>query len=238
MKNLVPYFARYDRILVFDTETTGLWPDKDEIIQFSSVTLEAPGGVPAITDSYNTLITLEPGRSVPPEITRLTGISDADLQSRGISRQQAAREIGSRLEGNTLLCAYNAQFDLTFLFFLLRRYGDPRVLQGKDKLDLLTVYRDRRAYPHKLCSAITAYNLDGVVQNSHSADDDALAAAWIMDAMAAERDDLMEYINIFGYIPKYGPPKQAIRSVTYLPQPFEPGEAIYRRLAQQAAPRR
>ena len=66
------------------------------------------------------------------------------------------------------------------------------------------------------------------MQNSHQADQDALATAWVMDAMAAERDDLAEYINLFGYIPKFGPPKRPIRSVTYRPQPYNPPQPLYR----------
>ena len=132
-----------------------------------------------------------------------------------------------RLAGNTLLTAYNAHFDLSFLFHMLRVHGDPGCLRGKDKLDLLTVYRDRRAYPHKLRDAIAAYGLEGTVQNSHQADQDALATVSVMDAMSAERDDLPDYINLFGYIPKYGPPRRPIRSVTYLPQPYDSPIPLY-----------
>ena len=223
MEHLDSLFQRYDRILIFDTETTGLRFDRDEIIQFSAVVLERSG----VTQQYDRLIRLAPGRQVPPEIQRLTGITTQDVEQRGIPRDQAAREIAGLLAGNTLLTAYNAHFDLSFLFHMLRVHGDPGCLRGKDKLDLLTVYRDRRAYPHKLRDAIAAYGLEGTVQNSHQADQDALATVSVMDAMSAERDDLPDYINLFGYIPKYGPPRRPIRSVTYLPQPYDSPIPLY-----------
>lgn len=223
MEHLDSLFQRYDRILIFDTETTGLRFDRDEIIQFSAVALERSG----VTQQYDRLIRLAPGQQVPPEIQRLTGITTQDVEQRGIPRDQAAREIAGLLAGNTLLTAYNAHFDLSFLFHMLRVHGDPGCLRGKDKLDLLTVYRDRRAYPHKLRDAIAAYGLDGTVQNSHQADQDALATVSVMDAMSAERDDLPDYINLFGYIPKYGPPRRPIRSVTYLPQPYDSPIPLY-----------
>lgn len=223
MEHLDRLFQRYDRILIFDTETTGLRFDRDEIIQFSAVVLERSG----VTQQYDRLIRLAPGQQVPPEIQRLTGITTQDVEQRGIPRDQAAREIAGLLAGNTLLTAYNAHFDLSFLFHLLRVHGDPGCLRGKDKLDLLTVYRDRRAYPHKLRDAIAAYGLEGTVQNSHQADQDALATVSVMDAMSAERDDLPDYINLFGYIPKYGPPRRPIRSVTYLPQPYDSPIPLY-----------
>mgnify|MGYP004531549373 FL=1 len=224
MEHLDSLFQRYDRILIFDTETTGLRFDRDEIIQFSAVALERSG----VTQQYDRLIRLAPGQQVPPEIQRLTGITTQDVEQRGIPRNQAAREIAGLLAGNTLLTAYNAHFDLSFLFHMLRVHGDPGCLRGKDKLDLLTVYRDRRAYPHKLRDAIAAYGLEGTVQNSHQADQDALATVSVMDAMSAERDDLPDYINLFGYIPKYGPPRRPIRSVTYLPQPYDSPIPLYR----------
>lgn len=223
MEHLDRLFQRYDRILIFDTETTGLRFDRDEIIQFSAVALERGG----VTQQYDRLIRLAPGQQVPPEIQRLTGITTQDVEQRGIPRGQAAREIAGLLAGNTLLTAYNAHFDLSFLFHMLRVHGDPGCLRGKDKLDLLTVYRDRRAYPHKLRDAIAAYGLEGTVQNSHQADQDALATVSVMDAMSAERDDLPDYVNLFGYIPKYGPPRRPIRSVTYLPQPYDSPIPLY-----------
>ena len=91
-------------------------------------------------------------------------------------------------------------------------------MKGKDKLDLLTVYKDRRPFPHKLCSAIEAYGLSGKVVNSHRAIDDVLATVAVMEAMAQENDDLECYVNLFGYNPKYGIDGKPIGSVTYKPQ--------------------
>lgn len=227
MEALRPLFEKYDRILIFDTETTGLRMAKDEIIQFSGVLVEPVGAMIAVTQEYDRLIKLAAGQTVPPDITRLTGISDADLSERGIPREQACREIQELIAGKTLLTAYNAHFDLVFLFHMLSRNADPAILQGKDKLDLLTVYRDRRSYPHRLANAIEAYGLSGQVKNSHSAIDDALATVSVMNAMAEEKDDLLDYVNLFGYIPKYGPPKPQIRSVTYRPQPYDPRQPLY-----------
>lgn len=93
---------------------------------------------------------------------------------------------------------------------------------------MLTVYRDRRDYPHRLCNAIEAYGLQDKVCNSHRADQDALATVYVMDAMAEERDDLLNYVNLFGYIPKFGAPRPQIRSVTYRPQPYHASEPLYR----------
>ncbi|MBR5126623.1 MAG: 3'-5' exonuclease [Oscillospiraceae bacterium] len=220
-------FQKYDRLVLFDTETTGLQFSRDEIIEFAAVVVELVNGVPTITREYDELVALSPGGFVPPKITELTGISTQDLREKGLPKTRVCRDIAELIAGNTLLLAYNAHFDLSFLFYMLLRHGDPAILKGKDKLDLLTVYKDRRPYPHKLCSAIEAYGLTGKVVNSHRAVDDVIATVAVMEEMEKEKDDLMCYVNLFGYNPKYGIDGKAIGSVTYKPQPYNPTGPLY-----------
>ena len=209
-------FSKYDRLVLFDTETTGLDFARDEIIEFAAIVVESQG----VVQEYDELITLSPGNSVPDFITNLTGISNEDLLQRGLSKTRVCRDIAQMIQGNTLLLAYNAHFDLSFLYYMLLRDGDPMILKGKDKLDLLTVYKDRRAFPHKLCNAIDAYGLTGKVANSHRAVDDVLATLEVMKCMEQEKADLEKYINLFGYNPKYGISGKPIGTVTYKAQGF------------------
>lgn len=221
-------FVHYDRLVVFDTETTGLSPKNDEIIEFSAAVLEQRDGRPAVIREYDNLICLSPGRFVPPQIQKLTSITNEDLAQRGISKTRLCRDVAEMFQGErTLLLAYNAHFDLCFLYYTLAQYGDAAILKGKDKLDLLTVYRDRRSYPHKLVSAIDSYGLTGQVRNSHRAIDDVLATVAVMEAMGEEKDDLINYVNLFGYNARYGLGGKPIGSVTYRPQGYEPGVPIY-----------
>ena len=220
-------FAKYDRLVLFDTETTGLLYSRDEIIEFAAVVVERRNGAPTVVQEYDELIALSPGGFVPPKIEQLTGISTQDLREKGLPKTRVARDIGDMLKGNTLLLAYNAHFDLSFLYYFLLRDGDPLILKGKDKLDLLTVYKDRKPYPHKLCNAIESYGLTGKVVNSHRAVDDVLATVAVMEEMEKEQDDLLRYVNLFGYNPKYGVEGKPIGSVTYKPQPYNPAKPLY-----------
>ena len=220
-------FERYDRLLILDTETTGLNYSRDEVIEFSAVAVEKVNGTHQVVAEYDQLVSLSPGGFVPPKIEQLTGISTQDLREKGVAKTRVCRDIAELIAGNTLLLAYNAHFDLSFLFYMLLRDGDPRILKGKDKLDLLTVYRDRREFPHKLCNAIEAYGLSGKVVNSHRAIDDVIATVAVMEAMEAERADLDKYINLFGYNPKYGVDGKPIGTVTYKPQGYKPGKPLY-----------
>ncbi len=220
-------FEKYDRLVLFDTETTGLLFARDEIIEFAAVVVEQRNGQPTVIQEYDQLISLTPGNTVPPVIENLTGISTQDLLEKGISKAQVCKDIAEMFAGNTLLLAYNAHFDLSFLYYMLLRDGTPEILKGKDKLDLLTVYKDRRPYPHKLCNAIEAYGLSGKVVNSHRAVDDVLATLAVMEEMEAEKNDLLCYVNLFGYNPKYGIDGKPIGSITYKPQGFEPSTPLY-----------
>ena len=227
MPNLTSLFSKYDRLVLFDTETTGLLFSRDEIIEFAAIVVERVDGAPKVIREYDELIALSPGGFVPPKIQELTGISTADLRERGLPKTRVARDIAEMIQGNTLLLAYNAHFDLSFLFYFLLRNGDPMILKGKDKLDLLTVYKDRRSYPHKLCNAIEAYGLSGKVVNSHRAIDDVIATVAVMEEMEKERNDLLRYVNLFGYHPQYGLDGKPIGSITYKPQQYDAPKPLY-----------
>ena len=229
MAQLQKLFDKYDRLVIFDTETTGLQFNRDEIIEFAAVVVEQRDGAVQVLEEYDELITLSPGNFVPPMIQQLTGISNEDIRDRGIPKTRLCCDIARMIAGNTLLLAYNAHFDLSFLYYLLLRDGDPTILKGKDKLDLLTVYKDRHSYPHKLCSAIEVYGLQDQVVNSHRAVDDVLATVAVMLEMEKERDDLENYVNLFGYHPKYGIDGKAIGSVVYKPQPYDSPIPLYRK---------
>ena len=147
-------WKNFDRLVVFDTETTGIEFGRDRIIEIGAVALENG----AERGNFNALVRLPAGQMLPPFITELTGITDEQLNREGVDDRTAAEGFCRLLEGaeHPLLVAYNAQFDLNFLYYLLKPLGLVSVLRKPRFLDALTVYRDRRDYPHKLCNAIEA----------------------------------------------------------------------------------
>ena len=224
LSSLRPYC---DSILVLDTETSGLSCRMDEIIEFAAVRLVWDGSDFVTDAEADEFVRRTNDRRLDPRIVGLTGITDELLREEGISKAAFAALLAGLLTPRTLIAAYNAQFDLLFLYHLLDRYGDARLLRDKPKLDLLTVYRDRRPFPHRLCNAIEAYGLQDRVQNSHRAIDDVRATVEVLRAMTEERDDLAQYINLFGYSPKYGVSGPRISSVRYLPQGYEATAPLY-----------
>ena len=221
-------FPNFDNLIVLDTETTGISPVNDEIIELGAVRLRRCGTELRQEAELSVLIRLPTGRTVPPAIEQITGISQAMLDSNGIGRREAAERLQAFLScENLLTVAYNAQFDLSFIYYFLARFGCAGCLRGATYLDALTVYRDRRPYPHKLENAITAYGLEDVAVNSHRAIDDAKATVCLLEAMTKERNDLSWYINLFGYHPKYGVSGKPIGSITYCAQPYEDHPPLY-----------
>ena len=183
------------------------------------------------TGSLNCLIRLPQGHRLPPFIVDLTGITDEELAQKGVSEEEAGTAFCRLLEGATrpLLVAYNAQFDLNFLYWFLKKSGNAQILRLPRFLDALTVYKDRRDYPHKLCNAIEAYHLEDEAVNSHRAVDDARATVRLLEEMAREKNDLHCYIDLFGTHPKYGINGRKISSITYKPQPYQRTIPLYER---------
>lgn len=217
----------YDTIICFDTETTGLDAKQCQIIEIAMLILKKNG--PAY--EYDRFIRLPSGEHVPADIAALTGITDEMLVD-GITELEAAHAFQSAISigKNTLMIAHNCQFDLCFVWELLRRiYGrkeGDQLISSVDWLDSLTVYKDRAAYPNRLENAIEHYCLTDKAANTHRAIDDAKALVAVCDAMDRERDDLGQYINVFGFNPRYGVTGERLGKITYLPQPYVQGTGM------------
>lgn len=227
MNNLKNIFEKYAAVVFFDTETTGLDADTCQIIELAAIRIEQTdsNGTLRIADSADLFVKLPEGEKVPEKIVELTGITDEMLEAEGVAEVEAATIFSNIIrkdEGPVLLVAHNAQFDLLFVQAMAERHAlaFEVALKSVDYLDSLTVYKDRRPYPHKLANAISAYKLEDKVQNSHRAIDDVAALFEVCKAMDDERPDLLTYVNVFGYNPKYGVSGRRIAGVTYWPQRF------------------
>ena len=71
------------------------------------------------------------GRTIYSMITQLTGITPQQLEQEGVEKWEAAAQFAAAISHpNTLLVAYNAQFDLCFLYYFLARLELADALKG------------------------------------------------------------------------------------------------------------
>ena len=98
-----------EQFVVFDLETTGLNPDKHEIIEIGAIRVNRDS---TKHDTFQTLV--KPSKNVPKKITELTGINQAMLDSDGKSLEMALQEFISFV-GDLRLVSFNAEFDMAFL---------------------------------------------------------------------------------------------------------------------------
>jgi DNA polymerase-3 subunit epsilon len=100
------------RVIVLDTETTGLDSKSESIIELAmlSVLVDAATGLPvgpvSIYESFE-----DPGKPIPPQITEITGIDDAMV--RGLRIDDAA--VTALVQQADLVVAHNAGFDRPFV---------------------------------------------------------------------------------------------------------------------------
>jgi len=123
-------FSQYENIVLFDVETSGLSPSTDRIIEIGAIKVESKNGEAYISDQIDEMIKLPPGQMLNPKITELTGISNESLQKNGKDAHQVCSNLMRLLTPNkTLMIAYNAQFDMSFLKSFLDYCG----MQKTDK---------------------------------------------------------------------------------------------------------
>ena len=99
------------RVVVLDTETTGLDASKDKIIEMALLRVDVdrstglPVGPVQVFDELE-----DPGMPIPKEAREITGITDADVAGQ---RLDEAR-IAALMEGVDVVIAHNAGFDRPF----------------------------------------------------------------------------------------------------------------------------
>ncbi|WP_275297791.1 PolC-type DNA polymerase III [Clostridium sp. YIM B02551] len=172
-----------DTYVVFDLETTGFSSKNDEIIEIGAVKVQNG----SIIDNFSTFV--NPGRSIPYNITELTSITD-DMVANAPSIEEILPKF---LEfcTDSVLVAHNANFDTSFIKTSCSKYSLPF-----DFTIIDTVPLARFLYPElkRVKLNIVAKHLGISLENHHRAVDDAKATAEILlKCFEKIKDDL----NIF-----------------------------------------
>ena len=104
--------AATKRVLILDTETTGLDWRAENIIELAmlSVAVDMQTGQPVgVVEVYEDFE--DPGRPIPPEIVKLTGITSQDVKGQKLNEAK----IIDMVQRADLIVAHNASFDRPFV---------------------------------------------------------------------------------------------------------------------------
>ena len=160
------------RFIAFDTETTGLDPDKDCIVELGAVVFEH--GVP--TETFQSYV--NPEVSIPEEVSALNHITNEMMQAaptEEIIYPELMRFLGTAAKGETMICGHVAAFDLSFLCKTLGRLGITANFRFVDTRQLATQIPE---LTHHSLAAVAEY-FEVPLEHAHQAKEDALISGWI-----------------------------------------------------------
>lgn len=167
-------------ILVFDTETTGIDPARDAIVEIAAVEL-VRGQV-----GRSFTLRLNPGMPIPPEASSVHGIRDQDVAGEPFFDEVADR-VAARLGADgVVLAGYNAvHFDVPMVNAAYENAGHPFRLDGARVLDPFIFLRRRHNHlPGRLGEVCARHGVQ--LDNAHAADADARATAELLVSFVRE----------------------------------------------------
>lgn len=179
----LPEWAK--RLVVFDTETTGLNLSTARLVTACIAELDENGNL--VGQALEWLI--NPGVEIPEAAASVHGISTARAQAEGVDPARAISEIVETLNGylsaGVAVVAYNAPYDFTILRNDAERNGVTPLMNPNPVLDPLVIDKalDKWRKGSRVLGA-TAAHYGVVLENAHNATSDALAAGNIMQAIA------------------------------------------------------
>nr|WP_225751138.1 3'-5' exonuclease [Pseudoclavibacter sp. Marseille-Q3772] len=181
-----------ERIVVFDTETTGIDPANDRIVTAFVGILDANGDVERGTDWL-----ADPGVEIPERATEVHGISTEMAQQEGEPAAEVTAKIANSLawvaRHNLPLVVFNAPYDLTLLAAECRRHGVEMPVLGEQVVDPLIIDRqvDRfRKGKRTLSDCASVYGVE--LLDAHDAGADAIASGHLAQAMVQRYPDQLD----------------------------------------------
>ena len=162
--------------VVFDLETTGLYPNSgDSIIEIGAVKIKSG----EIIDRYDELI--NPGKLLSEEIIKITGINNEMLENRR-NEEQCIKDF-IKWVGNLPMVAHNAKFDISFVDNAFEKYNLGSLSNIViDTLGLSRYLESSERY-HNLATLVKRYNIPWDEDKHHRADYDSQGTALIFDKM-------------------------------------------------------
>ncbi len=161
-----------DTYVIFDLETTGLYPNSgDTIIEIGAVKLTKG----KVIDRFDLFI--NPGKPLSDEIIKVTGIND-DMLKNGITEKEGVEKFKIWI-GDIPLVAHNAKFDIAFIENAYLKYDLGKLKNVViDTLGLSRYLESNERY-HNLATLVKRYEIPWDEDKHHRADYDSEGTALI-----------------------------------------------------------
>jgi DNA polymerase-3 subunit epsilon len=203
------------RSVLFDTETTGLDPlAGDRVIEVAALELinELPTG-----RHFHALI--DPQRDIPPEATRVHGMTLADLTGKPLFGDIAGAL--AAFFADSKLIAHNAAFDFGFLDMEFTRAGLPPLDRGR-MIDTLALAKLRfPGMPNSLDALCRRFDIDLSARTSHN----ALLDCKLLSEVYVELTGGRQRGLSLAAQDRRGPVAVYLHTGTRTPRPIEPTDA-------------
>lgn len=220
---------RKQRIVAFDTETTGLSPfDGDRVIEFAAVEIFVDSHGRVVRTIPHAML-FNPGIPIPSKVVQLTGIDDAKV-AKEPPFEEKARQVRELL-ANSICVAHNFPFDRAFLSAELRRSGLnwPDPVGEIDTVDLsIKCFPD--AQSHKLGDV--ARRLGIRLEEAHRATHDAEACGRAFVEMARMNDapsdlhGMLDWADALGHPPENAAIRVGPQGVTVFTEGEHAGQPV------------
>ena len=165
---------------IIDVETTGGDPRKDRITEIAIYRYDGN----EVIESFVSLI--NPEMPIPPEVTALHGISDADV-AQAPTFKQLAKEIHNLIKDSDLAGYNSNKFDIPLLAEEMLRADVDFDMKNRVAIDVQNIFH--KMEQRTLAAAYQFYcekNLD----NAHTAEADTLATYEVLKAQIERYDEL------------------------------------------------
>ncbi len=168
-------------ICFFDLETTGVNISHDRIVEISILKVYPDG-----KEEHNTWL-VNPERPIPPEVTAIHGISDADVADKP-KFKELAKEIYNIIKDSDLGGFNSNRFDIPLLAEELLRAGVDFDMKNRVAVDVQTIFH--RMEQRNLSAAYKFY-CGKQLDDAHSAEADTRATYEVLKAQI-ERYERLE----------------------------------------------
>lgn len=171
----------------FDIETTGLNISRDRIVEISVLKVFPPDG----EKKESKTLLINPAIPIPEEVSRIHGITDADVQNAPLFKE-CANDLARFLD-DCDLAGYNCnQFDIPLLMEEFLRAGIDVDMKNRKIVDVQTIFHKKE---ERTLSAAYKFYCNKQLNHAHRAEADSHATYEILESQLEKYKDITNDIT-------------------------------------------